>query len=228
MLETLFDEAEAVLFDFDGVLADSEPFYYQSYNKTFEKRGYSISEEDYWEYWTSRGEGIPGEVRRRNLPFTEEEMAEMYRERCAHFSAFCRAGKIPFFPGMLEGLIELRDKGMPCAVGSSSFQHDLETIFEKAGFPEPPCTVVGRRRGLRPKPAPDIYVYAAGVLEREPARCLVIEDAHKGLAAAQKVGMRCVILKNRYNRGLEYPDADRVVEDHGTFLQAVRAWRGKG
>lgn len=228
MLDRMFDEAAAVLFDFDGVIADSEPYYFRSYNQAFEKRGYAIREEDYWEYWTSRGEGIPGEVRRRNLPFTEEEIAEMYRERCENFSAFCREGRIPFFPGMVEGLITLRDKGMPCAIGSSSFQHDLDTIFEKAGFKEPPCTVIGRRAGLRPKPEADIYVYAAGALDVEPTRCLVVEDAHKGLAAAKAVGMRCAILKNRYNRKLEYPDADLVVEDHAAFIRAVRRWKGRG
>ncbi len=227
MLDHLLDEAEAVLFDFDGVIVDSEPYYYRSYNMAFEKRGHSIKEAEYWEYWTSKGEGIPGEARRYNLDLSEEEIRRMYAERCENFTAFCRRGMIPFFPGMLEALLCLKEKGIPCAVGSSSFQHDILTLFGKAGYDPPPVTVVGRRRGLRPKPAPDIYLFAAGTLDVDPADCLVIEDAHKGLDAAKTAGMRCVILKNRYNRGLDYPGADLTIENHEDFARAVRAWKGK-
>jgi HAD superfamily hydrolase (TIGR01509 family) len=226
MLKRLLDEAGAVLFDFDGVLVDSEPFYYRSYNMAFEKRGHTIKEEEYWEYWTSKGEGIPGEVRRYGLDISQDEIDTMYAERCENFTAFCRQGSIPFYPGMLEVLNSLKEKGMPCAIASSSFEPDILIIFEKAGYKAPPCTVVGRRKGLRPKPWPDIYVYAAGALGKEPASCLVIEDAHKGLEAAHTASMRCVILKNERNRELDYPGADLVIEDHEAFALQVGAWRG--
>ena len=125
----------------------------------------------------------------------------------------------------MTSLISLRSKGMPCAIASSSFEPDIVVIFEKAGHSTPPCTVVGRRSGLRPKPEADIFVYAAGVLGFEPADCLVIEDAHKGLDAAKAVGMRCAVLKNEYNRDLKYPGADAVIESHAAFAEAVRKWR---
>jgi HAD superfamily hydrolase (TIGR01509 family) len=225
MLDRLLDEARAVLFDFDGVIVDSEPFYYKSYNKAFEKRGHSIKEEDYWEYWTSRGEGIPGEAKRHGIDLSEEEIAVMYAERRLHYTEFCRQGKIPFYKGMVEALHDLKDKGKPCAIASSSFENDVITIFEKAGHENPPCVVIGRRAGLRPKPKPDIFVYAAGVLKTAPADCLVIEDAHKGLEAAAEVGMRCVILKNERNSKLDYPGAELVVESHKEFVAAVDAWQ---
>ena len=50
MLNDLLDHAEAVLFDFDGVLVDSEPYYYQSYSGAFQKRGHTLRKEEYWEY----------------------------------------------------------------------------------------------------------------------------------------------------------------------------------
>jgi HAD superfamily hydrolase (TIGR01509 family) len=227
MLENLLTHAEAVLFDFDGVLVDSEPYYYRSYNLAFEKRGHKIKEEEYWEYWTSRGEGIPGEIRRHNLHITEEEVKAIYQERCENYTAFCERGSIEFYPGMLDVLKDLKDKGMPCAIASSSLEPDILTIFEKAGHAQPPCTVVGRRHGLRPKPHPDIYVYAAGTLDVEPLKCLVIEDAHKGLEAAKSVQMRCVILKNELNRNLDYPEADAVIPDHEAFAHAVHGWIGR-
>ena len=55
----------------------------------------------------------------------------------------------------------------PCAIASNSFEDDIRVILDRAGFPDPPCAVVGRRKGLRTKPAPDIFVYTAGLLGAE-------------------------------------------------------------
>jgi len=227
MLDDLLDQAQAVLFDFDGVLVDSELYHYRSYDGAFREKGHALRQEEYWEYWTSRGEGVVGEVRRHGLDLSEEEIEAIHAESRRRFSAFCREGRIPFFPGMLEGLLELEGRGMPCAIASNSLERDIAMIFERAGHSPPPCLVVGRREGLRPKPHPDIYVYAAGVLGVAPAACLAVEDAHKGLQAARAVGMRCVILKNELNRRLEYPAADAVIESHACFLSQLRAWRGR-
>jgi beta-phosphoglucomutase-like phosphatase (HAD superfamily) len=227
MLDELLDRAEAVLFDFDGVLVDSERHHFMSYNAAFQKRGHTLREEEYWEHWTSRGEGIAGEVRRHGLGLSPAEMEALYAEAARNFSLLCREDHIPFFPGMLEGLLELEASGMPCAIASNSREDDISMIFERAGHSPPPCIVVGRRAGLRSKPHPDIYVYAAGVLRTAPSACLAVEDAHKGLEAARTVGMPCVILKNELNRGLEYPGADAVIESHSSFLSQLRDWLGR-
>lgn len=223
MLEDLLDRSKAVLFDFDGVIVDSEPYYYRSYNKAFQKRGHSIKEKDYWIYWSSLGEGIVGEAKRHGISLSDEEVETMYAERCRHYSDYCKAGRIPFYEGMKDVLEILEEAGKSCAIASSSYEQDIYTIFEKAGG-RPPCAVVGRRSGLRPKPKPDIFVYAAGILDMTPAHCLVIEDAHKGLEAAKAVGMGCVILKNERNRDLDYPDADCVIESHAEFSDRIKKW----
>lgn len=227
MFQSLLAKTKAILFDFDGVLVDSEPFYYASYNKTFKKRGHSIKEEEYWEYWSSKGEGIAGEARRYNIDISEEEMKIMYAERCEHYTEYCQKGSIPFYPGMLELLHLLKEKNMPFAVASSSFEHDILCIFEKAGAHPPPCPVIGRGAGLRPKPKPDMFVYAAGVLQVAPRDCMVIEDAHKGVDAAKAVDMMCTILKNPRNQNLDYPDADVIVDDHEAFQTGIRQWLEK-
>jgi len=224
MLDDLLDRAEAVLFDFDGVLVDSERYHYLGYNAAFEKRGHTLREEEYWEYWTSRGEGIAGEARRHGLELSPAEIEAIYAEAARNFTTLCREDHIPFFPGALEGLLELEASGMPCAIASNSREGDIAMIFERAGHSPPPCIVVGRRAGLRSKPHPDIYVYAAGVLRVTPSACLAVEDAHKGLEAARAVDMSCVILKNELNRTLEYPEADAVIESHDSFLSQLRAW----
>ncbi len=224
MLAELIDGSEALLFDFDGVIADSEPFFYESYNNAFKKRGHEIDRIEYWEFWTSRGEGVTGEVARHNLPFTEKDLEEIYAERRTSYSEFCRTGKVKLYPGMMEGVAALVRKGKPCAIASNSFEDDIIEILKCAGFPDPPCPVIGRRKGLRTKPAPDIFVYTAGVLGAEPAACLVVEDARKGLEAARASGMACVIVRTPYNRKSDFTEADIVVESHETLGHTISAW----
>jgi beta-phosphoglucomutase-like phosphatase (HAD superfamily) len=224
MLERLIDGCEAVLFDFDGVIADSEPCFYASYSRAFAKRGHAIDREEYWEYWTGRGEGVWGEIQRHDLPFGEDVVQEILAERRKSYSEFCRKGDVALIPGMVDAVTALASGGRPCAIASNSFEDDILTVLRAGGVAEPPCPVIGRKKGLRTKPKPDIFIYAAGVLGVEPAGCLVVEDANKGLAAAREAGMACAIVRTPYNQQLDFSDADAVLESHEAFAGAVRDW----
>jgi HAD superfamily hydrolase (TIGR01509 family) len=221
MLAQLLKESKAVLFDFDGVIADSEPFFYESYNRAFTKRGHPLDRDEYWVYWTGRGEGVAGEIRRHNLPFGEEDARAIYAERRATYSEFCRTGSIPLFPGMMDAVEALVKRGMACAIASNSFEDDILAVLRHAGYPDPPLPVIGRREGLGTKPAPDIFIYTAGYVRAEPAACLVVEDAHKGLASARAAGMACAIVRTPYNRDVDFSAADAVLENHAAFVQEV-------
>jgi beta-phosphoglucomutase-like phosphatase (HAD superfamily) len=223
-MRTLLQRAVAVLFDFDGVLVDSEPYYFRSYQKAFQKRGHTLDQEEYWIHWTSLGEGISGEVRRHDLGYGPDEIEAISREGAQEYGRFSREGSIPFFPEMLEALRLLLDSGCSCAIASSSAEEDIRNIFASSARLEPPCPVVGRRSGLRPKPHSDIYVYAAGALGVLPTDCVVIEDAEKGIAAASAVGMSSIVVRNRLNRSISFEGADAVVDSHEDFLRQVRRW----
>ena len=64
---SLLERCPCVVFDFDGLLADSEPFHYRAYNEVFEQYGHTLDQEEYWVEWTSKGKGIAGEIERHNL-----------------------------------------------------------------------------------------------------------------------------------------------------------------
>jgi beta-phosphoglucomutase-like phosphatase (HAD superfamily) len=226
MLKRLIDGCEAVLFDFDGVVVDSEPCFYASYSRAFAKRGHTIDREEYWKYWTGKGEGVWGEIKRHGLPFGEDVVQEILAERRESYSEFCRNGDVGLIPGMVASITDLVRGGRPCAIASNSFEDDIVTVLRAGGVAEPPCPVIGRKKGLRTKPKPDIFIYAAGVLGAEPAGCLVVEDADKGLAAARAAGMACAIVRTPYNQQLDFPEADVVVESHEAFVADVRDWAG--
>ena len=66
-LHSLINNAKAAILDFDGLLADSEPYHYKAYNEVFEKYGHTLDKDEYWIEWTSKGKGIAGEIERHNL-----------------------------------------------------------------------------------------------------------------------------------------------------------------
>ena len=66
-LHALLKNAKAAILDFDGLLADSEPYHYKAYNEVFERYGHTLNKDEYWIEWTSKGKGIAGEIERHNL-----------------------------------------------------------------------------------------------------------------------------------------------------------------
>ncbi len=193
----------ALIFDFDGVIADSEPLYRESWNMALEPWGHSIPEEDYWLYWTSLGEGLDGEIKRHSLDHVDKELA---RNRQSEFyENICRQGLIPLFEGVSElftRLLSADEPGRkPFTIASNTTSDRIRIILEGNRTPVPP--VVGGE-GLRKKPFPDIFLKAASVMGARPSRCLVFEDAHKGVAAARCGGFPAVFVENSQNRNLSH------------------------
>jgi beta-phosphoglucomutase-like phosphatase (HAD superfamily) len=217
----LLKDIDTVLFDFDGVLADSEDHYFLSYRKGFRKYGHELDRDEYLTWWTLKGAGIEGECRRKHLRLSPAEKADIMSERIRSYSRYCRTGKISIIPAAFDSLVRLRRLGFKTAIASNSFPDDLSSVF-KSNRKKPGVPVVGRMKGLRTKPQPDVFLYAAGLLQSEPTRCLVIEDAGKGLEAAKACGMKCAIIRTPATSKVRFDAADIVFDSAGDFLSAVR------
>lgn len=222
----LLSSASAVLFDFDGVLADSEEFYYLSYCRGFARYGHRIDREEYRLHWTLRGEGIEGECRRHGLRLSEAQKGDILKVRDRTYARFCRDGSIRLIRPSFEALRLLAAGRIPVVIASNSLPRDIAAIFRAHGV-LPPVPVVARLPGLRPKPHPDIFLYAAGFLSAEPSRCLVVEDALKGLEAASTCGMACVIIRTPDNARVRFPSAAWVAPSASAFRDAVKDALGR-
>ncbi len=223
-MTTLFAEAQAALFDFDGTMADSEPLWYRACRDVFARRGHHVEASDYWLHWSSRGEGVAGELARHGLRFDTDEVAAIERERLAAYRAACGRGEIRLYPEMFQALDSLLAAGLPCAIASNTEQADLHAVLRAAGRRAPACPIVGHPSGTRAKPAPDIFLHAAAALGVSPTDCLVLEDTEKGLTAARAAGMDCVVVRTPYNGGAEFSTAAWVAEDHGVLAAALLRW----
>lgn len=203
-LRALLAEAEALLFDFDGVVVDSEPTHYQAYVEAFAPYGHRPDKDVYWVYWTDRGDGVPGELSRCGLdPALADEIKASKRQI---FQRLCEQAAFGFFPGAIYAMRAAAASPLKCAIASNSSPEAIAAVFAAHGE-EPPLPIVGRREGMRAKPAPDVFLAAAEQLGVEPARCVVIEDAAKGINAAVSAGMAPVVSRYRLNAAFDYPAA---------------------
>jgi len=181
---------QAAIFDMDGVLVDTYQAHYRSWLEMARAEGLDFSEEDFRQTfgWTSR-EVIARLWVGRSL--SPARMAAMDAEKEA---AFRRAiqDNVPLMPGAVELLRSLHAEGFRLAIGSSAPPENVDLVLERTELRDLFQAVVTGADVTCGKPDPQVFQVAAQRLEATPARCVVIEDAPAGLAAAQAAGMACV------------------------------------
>jgi HAD superfamily hydrolase (TIGR01509 family) len=201
-------EFAAVLFDFDGVLVDTEWAIYQSWQRVFDDHGHDLPLAIYtrcigsdFASWSPKThlEELTG------LGFDWHDLDARRQQEIMRDLA--HAGPMP---GVVATLEKLTAAGMPKAVVSSSSHHWVDGWLGKLGLAGHFQTVVCRGDAPRIKPAPDLYLEAARRLGIAPAACLVIEDSLNGLTSAQAAGMAAWVVPNRVTAGLDFSAAGRV------------------
>jgi len=140
--------ARAVLFDFDNVVVDSEPFHYEAYRRVFAGLGHSVDAAEYWIHWTSRGEGRRGDAPPRAWRST--------RRRCGaprgDLLEFCASGRIPFYPQAREIATLLRGARKRLAVASGTPTADILASCATAGWRTPSTSSSARQGEARQAP----------------------------------------------------------------------------
>jgi putative hydrolase of the HAD superfamily len=209
------------LFDFDGVLVDTEWAIYQAWLRTFEAHGHDLPLEVYtrcigsdFATWSPKThlEELSG------LAFDWHDLDAKRQE--AIMADLSGEGTMP---GVIPLLEKLTAKGIRRAVVSSSSHHWVDGWLEKLDFAHHFGSVVCRGDAPRIKPAPDLYLEAAKRLGLglEPADCLVIEDSLNGMKAAKAAGMKVWIVPNRVTAGLDFSAADRIFSSLVTLAAEV-------
>jgi HAD superfamily hydrolase (TIGR01509 family) len=218
-LHTLFENSKAAILDFDGLLADSEPFHYKAYNEVFERYGHTLDKKEYWVEWTSKGKGIAGEIERHNLKL-DIDPVELRKQKFEVYTEFCESGEIKLFPDAI-GLVEKLTSNHKLAIASGSWAKDIRHILKNAGALELFPVILGKESAKREKPFPDIFLNAAEKLGCSPAECFVLEDALKGLNAANEADMPCIILQNELNQDIDFKNAEMVFPSLADFVSAL-------
>lgn len=180
----------SVIFDLDGTLVDSEPNYYEAGRRTLAEYGVpDFSWADHEAYvGISTQETVADWQRRYGLRASVEELLAVKNR---HYLGLAR-DSVRAYPEMRKFVELLAGEGVPMAVASGSSLEAIGTILARTGLNAQLRTVVSADEVARGKPAPDVFLEAARRLGAEPARCVVLEDAAPGAAAAYAAGMRCI------------------------------------
>ena len=218
----------AVIFDFDGVIADSESLHLRAFQRTLSPLGLELSAEDYYSrYLAFDDRTFFGEfLRDSGRPAGEDAVAELV-ERKAVFFEESSGRDVRIFPGVEEFLSLVSGKYLT-AIGSGAFRSEIEVILERKGLSDFFGFVVGAEDTRDSKPSPEVYLRCLDRLRSgfdatlSAARCVVFEDSPHGVLAARRAGMKCVGITN--SCGAEkLAGADRVI---GSFFEIMDGFPG--
>jgi HAD superfamily hydrolase (TIGR01509 family) len=199
----------ALIFDFDGLLVDTETPAFESWRGIYAAYGHELSLE-LWQGALGTNHGFDTLAHLAALlgePIDRDEL--MARRRA---SKHALSAEQPLLPGAREILEQARDLHFPCALASSSDRAWIDEWLTLHNIAEYFACVRTADDVTLTKPAPDLFLRAAECLGVPPAECLVFEDSPNGILAAQAAGMRCVAVPGAITRQLALPTTDLVIE----------------
>ncbi|WP_445626337.1 beta-phosphoglucomutase [Nostoc sp. DSM 114167] len=178
---------QGFIFDLDGVLTDTAELHYLAWQKLADEEGIPFNRE--------ANEALRGVSRRASLmlivgdrPYSEAQIEEMMERKNRYYVEFIQnMTSHDLLPGAIALLDELRQAGIKIGIGSAS--KNAQTVIERLGIMNKVDAIADGYSVQEPKPAPDLFLYAAKQLGIEPAQSVVVEDAAAGVEAALAAGM---------------------------------------
>jgi HAD superfamily hydrolase (TIGR01509 family) len=216
----------SIIFDLDGLLADTERLHCRAYQAALREYGCQVSEADYTEHWVRAGKGIADWVSIRGLAVDPHAVRARKAQHYLDLLGSC----LQPMDGALQ-LLNALHGNRRIALASSSYRDAVDGVLSGLGMAQFFEVVVTGLDVPRVKPAPDIFLKAARDLGVGPSDCLVIEDAEKGVVAAHRAGVRCIAVPNDYTRHHDFSKATRVCrslsEITPKFLRLLDATSGR-
>ena len=206
----------AVVFDFDGVIANSEPLHFRAFRDVLSAHGVTLTERAYYDKYL--GYDDAGAFRAiaadERAAFTDADIETLVASKAVRLEEMERNGSV-LFPGA-RGAIERMAAAGPIAIASGALKAEIVRVLRHERLASFFPVVVAAEDTPRSKPAPDPYERAVSLLGTAtrlsiaPADCVAIEDSHWGLESARAAGLRTIAVTHTYPAGAL--DADAVVE----------------
>lgn len=194
----------AIVFDFDGVIANSEPLHYRAFRDELAARGIALSESDY--YGSYLGFDDAGAFRaigeNRGARWSEAQVAEMVARKAVRMEALDHDASV-LFPGAAE-TIRRAAALVPIAIASGALTREIRRTLDRERLAQHFAVIVGADQTSASKPAPDPYLRALALLRAQlhlsfpAAECVALEDSHWGLESARSAGLRTVGVAQTY------------------------------
>lgn len=195
----------SVIFDLDGLLADTERLHCLAYQEALRIHGAVVTDHEYGEHWVRSGRGIAEWITEQGL--TLDPIA-LRADKSRAYLALLQSELHP-----MEGALALLERlqgQKNLGLASSSYRDAVDGVLAGLGITRYFQAIVTGLDVPRVKPAPDIFLAAAEQLRVSPAECVVLEDAEKGVIAASLAGMRCIAIPNQHTCHHDFSKATRV------------------
>jgi beta-phosphoglucomutase len=214
MLNKKLTSFDAVIFDMDGVLVNSEPFYVEVEQANFRQLELEISEEEHQTYQGTATDRMWQLIKERHgIQHPVEDLVKMTNNLVTPY--FNSLEMIEPMPGVEFLIKKLTEEGIPIALASSSYRDVIEIILQKTGLKKYFDAVVDSQLAGASKPEPDIFLLTAKKLGVPPEKCVVIEDSTNGIKAAKAAGMYCIAFAGPGSELQDQSQADLIVADFG-------------
>ena len=208
---------DAVIFDMDGVLVDSEPLYMAVERQSFARYGVELDEQEQARFVGTSQQQMWREI--KVLYGIEVAIAQLIAEHQQRVLSMLGQSKLEAMPGVVRLIDELDRLGIPCALASSSPRQLVECVLERIGLQGRFQHIVCGDEVRLSKPDPQIFLLAAKALGITPQRCLVIEDSGHGVTAAKAAGMQCIGLMNPNSGKQALEAADWRYHNHEQIMR---------
>ena len=199
----------ALIFDFDGLLVDTETPAFESWQPIYAEFGQTLPF-DLWKDSLGTSHGFDPLAHLVTIAGRPIDRAALLARRLAYKHEL--ATQQPLLPGAKAILDQARALELPCALASSSDRAWIDWWLTSHNIISYFACIRTAEDVVRTKPSPELFLSAATCLGAQPAVCLVFEDSPNGILAARAAGMRCVAVPGAITRQLELPPADLVLE----------------
>lgn len=197
---------KAIIFDFDGVIADTEPIHLGAFQRTLDGLGIELTKEDYYANYLAYDDKtfFRRFLRDREIKHEDGLISELIERKTGHYYDLIK-GNIEILPGVREFIGRLAGR-CRIAIGSGALRGEITDILEFAGIGGYFEVIVSAEDIESCKPAPDVYLEVLKRLNAaspdgeavSASECLVIEDSLSGIEAALSAGMKCLAVSNSY------------------------------
>ncbi len=216
---------EALIFDVDGTLAETEELHRQAFNETFAAEGldWHWSRADYHRLLKTTGgkERIARHISETGGAPADHDIAALHRAKTDRYTALMAAGGLPLRAGIADLIARARAEGIRLAVATTTSRPNVEALT-LATFGQPAEAIFevlacGDEVAAK-KPAPDVYLLALQRLGLPAGACLALEDSRNGLMSARAAGLACIVSPSAYTEGEDFGGALAVLADFSDLL----------
>lgn len=199
----------AVIFDMDGVIADTEPLHAHAYIEVFKTFGIHVSKRQYRKAITV--DGKPTATWFVELGGNSENIVELYKRKDRIYYPLVRERGAPR-PGLIDLLSDLKASAVPCALATSARRANAEFVLDLFGLRHFFAVMLALEDVTHVKPHPEVFRLALEKLSSEPRNTVILEDAPKGVRAAVDAGIPVVAVPTAWTSHYRFDGAAMVVQ----------------